>query len=284
MGNTIQDKAMLVNLRISQWTARKYDRDATATVEAHYNTAGAGRFNKALIAQSALKEVQQAANALRTYHYTQTLPWTDDNYRLLASANFLPYTERVRELTSVFDLASNYVITNYSALVEDARTTLNGMFNARDYPTDIRERYGVNVDIVPVPSGEDFRVALQNGELERIKSDIDTRTQERVENAHRDLYRRLAETVSRIAERLSHPTAIFRDTLISNLRELCETIPRLSIIDDPELEALRRDAENKLCNVDAQDLREDPDLRTATAVNANGVLAAMEGLYGNSDS
>ena len=45
----IQDKAMLVSLKLSVWNPRKYDKDVTSEVNNHYQARDAGRFNKILI-------------------------------------------------------------------------------------------------------------------------------------------------------------------------------------------------------------------------------------------
>ena len=275
----IEEKAMLVKLSISMWTARKHDKRATATVESTYHTTAAGRFNKVLIAQDAIQEVSKAANAARSFHYENTLPWTDEGYRLLPSKNFDFYSAEMRKLKAVFERAVEKFSSNYNALVDDARVRLNGLFNQTDYPLNIRSKFDFETAISPVPSKSDFRVDVGNEETAKIRADIEIRTKNAAADAHRDLYRRLAETVNHIADRLRDEKAVFRDSLVNNLIKLCELIPRLNINSDPELEKLRKEAEEKLCLCDPQTLRNDKQARKRTARDASAILEAMGGIY-----
>lgn len=281
--NTLQDKAMLVRLSISQWTARKFDKNVTAKVAADYNAnENVGRYNKVLVAESAIKTIQRTANDARSYHYEQTLPWGDDDSRLLPAANYLPYTRRMNELRARFEGAAEDFIAAYPSLVEDARTRLNGMFSIADYPvtSEIRRRYSFNVTVNPLPAAEDFRVTLQAAEVEQIKIDIELRTGEAQQRAMIDLWNRLHEAVEHIAAKLSDSDAVFRDSLIENVVDLCELLPRLNVLQDDKLETMRQDVEKKLCSYAPQVLREDEVIRCEAASTAKDILSAMSGYMG----
>src|SRR5512138_3929903 len=141
---TLTEKAMLVRLSISQWTARRHDAQATREViENHKASSDAGRFNKALVDPEALRPIQKIANEARTFHYAQTLPWGDDDSRILPAENYLEYTKAVRDLSDRFDQAARGFAGEYPALIERARVALNGLFRAADYPAgdDILRRF-----------------------------------------------------------------------------------------------------------------------------------------------
>jgi hypothetical protein len=75
----LSEKAMLVNLKISVWTARKFDPKVTQEIERSHNTRGdIGRFNKALVSLKSVKKYQVIAGEIRTFHYANTLPWGDE--------------------------------------------------------------------------------------------------------------------------------------------------------------------------------------------------------------
>ena len=77
-----------------------------------------------------------------------------------------------------------------------------------------------------------------------------------------------------MAEKLADPKAIFRDTLVDNTKELCALLPRLNFMDDPNLEALRLQVEGALIK-HPEALRNDPDLRRDTAVEAKQIMDKM---------
>jgi hypothetical protein len=91
---------------------------------------------------------------------------------------------------------------------------------------------------------------------------------------------RLYDVVAKMHAALSDPKGIFRDTLIGNVRVLCDTLTRLNVMDDPKLEELRRQTE-LLAASEPETLRKNPDVRVSVANEAQGILDAMTATYGN---
>lgn len=67
----LAEKALLVTLNISQWSARKYDRKVTEEVNDTHQAKDAGRFNKLLIDKTHLDEIQKIVNEARHFHATK---------------------------------------------------------------------------------------------------------------------------------------------------------------------------------------------------------------------
>jgi hypothetical protein len=284
--NDLLTRAMLVNLSISSWSASKYDKKVTRETNAAHGAAeNAGRYNKSLMpddAESYQKLQKHIANVRQDIHYAQTLPWSDTGWRLLPIKNYQAYTDAIRTAQHTFDTLRDEFISDYPTLRENARVKLNGMYNERDYPRYIGDRYSMAVEYSPVPSGTDFRVTLSSDEIETISA----RTEERVKQAFQDAMTgpkgavtRLYEVVANIQAKLSDPKGIFRDTLIGNARELCDILTRLNVTDDPALETLRRQTE-LLAVSEPQTLRDNPDVRIDVANQAQSILDAMVSTYG----
>ncbi len=281
MSENLQDKAVLVTLAISQWTAHKQDKAVGKAAADAFNVSdasAAGSYHKVLIAQEAIKKVSKVVNEVRTFHYENTLPWDDNGARLLPTANYLKYTQAIQEHKATFEAAVSELVSNYPSLVEEARARLNGMFAESDYPTPskIRARYDFAVQVDPVPSSADFRITLQSEELDRIKADIESRVKEIQSKAMHDLWSRLYDAVSHMVERLHDPKAIFRDTLVSNIVDLVNLLPALNVAEDPDLESMRSRVESILAGLKAEDLREDKALRQETAKDAESILRDMQ--------
>lgn len=242
-----------------------------------------GRRALLLIADEAIKTVQKVANEARSFHYENTLPWTDEGKRILPVDMFDRYSEKMRELRSKFDQAVHDLVANYDVLVEEARNRLNGMFNQSDYPMDIWNKFSFGTEISPIPCASDFRITLNYEEMEKIKSAIENRVEQAAQMAHADLYKRLYDAVKHVVERLSDTKAIFRDSLIGNLVELCQIIPALNVQDDPVLEQIRKDVESKLAGIDPQTIRDNPEVRQQIAADAQ-VILDDKGMSGKDDA
>ena len=95
----LSDKALLVQLNISQWTARKYDKRATEQVAQQNGSASqAGRYNKSLLPMNdALNNIHQKSTLIRKKFYTNTLRWGIEGTMMLPSANYLNFMTEFRK-------------------------------------------------------------------------------------------------------------------------------------------------------------------------------------------
>lgn len=282
----IETRALLVALRISGWAATKLDRSATK--ELHVTKladAKAGRYNKQLLAGAEeLAAVTKAGAAARNAHYALTLPWADEGWRLLTTEQFMEYTAAMREQESNWRAAVGALVTAYPLLRDAARVHLGSMYNLAEYPSTDRvaRKFSWSIEYTPIPQSSDVRVSLAPSVRQSIAASVDTRVALAIRDAATDCWRRLHVAVSRISERLSDPNNIFRDSLVTGTRELCDTLGRLNVTKDPALDAMRADVE-RLVAVDPVTLRKDEGVRRDTAREANDLLRRMGAFYGASD-
>ncbi len=273
----LSDRALLVQLSVSQWTARKYDKKATQDVASTYGTTtSAGRYNKALLpANDMLDRVHKKTTHIRTKFYENTLPWGIEGTMMLPTSNYLQFMTDFRKEKGEWQYLVDQFVGNYDQLRLDAKRMLNGLYNDADYPdeVEIAKKFKMDMAIFPVPN-TDFRVSIASDELTRIQEDVERRVAEAQTVAMKEVWDRLYDRVKHMAEKLADPKAIFRDTLVENTKELCALLPRLNFMDDPNLEALRVQVEGALIkHPDA--LRNDPDLRRDTAVEAKQIMDKM---------
>lgn len=277
MTSTLQDRAMLATLNISQWTNRKHDKSVSAEVERNHQAKDAGRYNKQLVDKASLEMISKVASAARAYHYKVTLPWGDNGDRLLPGALFLNYRQEIVKYKSSFDDEVLSFIRRYPMLVNDARQRLGSLYVATDFPpaSEMHERFSINTSFSPVASGNDFRVELNEEYVDQIKREINDRNAELQKQSVADCWTRVRTVVTNIHERLSKADSTFRDSLIDNARDLLNVLPALNIMGDPELTQIEQDVRNLL--VAPQALRTDLTLRQETAKKAEELLARMTG-------
>lgn len=285
MENALNKKAMLVDLSIKCWYARKHDRKVTEEVaEAHQTRGDVGRYNKNLLPVDALSydTVRRLVGEIRLEHYRQTLPWSNDGARILPAVNYLQYMEIMREKRGKFERAVKEFLVEYPGLRENAKEQLKTLYQAEDYPQvgRIEQLFGVSVKVFPLPAGEDFRVSLAGGDAEAIREQIEKDTRETVVEAMREPYRRLHVVVARMAERLGDPKGKFKDSLVSNIEELCDLLPSLNLTGDPEMGRMTDLVRSKLAGHDPDDLRDDAKLRKQVAEEARRIGADLAAFMG----
>ena len=279
----LDEKAMNVHLHISQWQARKYDRKLSQEIASQYQAdSDVGRYNKVIIAREAIKVIGRVVNEARTYHYDHTLPWLDNGARILPAKMFDEYSKRMREFHGKFDAEVGKFISNYPDLIEQARIELNGMFNGADYPLlrELEYKFKFDMYISPIPAAGDFRVDLNQDEVEKIRKSVEDRVKRAEQIATKDLWSRLHEAIGHMADKLTKSDTVFRDSLVNNLCELVNLLPMLNINEDPELERMRREVESRLCVSEPQELRDDLNKRQAAKQAADELLNQMSGYIG----
>ncbi len=278
----LNDRALLVQLSISQWTARKYDKKATRLVTDSNNSAtSAGRFNKALLPMNhELDNVHKKATLIRQKYYENTLPWGMDGTMMLPTTNYLNFMSEFRREKGEWESLVQVFVDGYDQIKSNAERLLGNLYDPADYPAkwEVKDKFRMDMVVYPVPSS-DFRVSIASEELTRIQQDVERRVKDAEQQALKEVWTRLFERVKHMAEKLADPKAIFRDSMVDNAREICALLPRLNFNDDPQLEAMRQEVESKLIK-HPEALRNDPDLRRDTAAEAKAIMDKMSVFMG----
>jgi hypothetical protein len=187
------------------WSARKHNPDASEEIaQRHGAQPDAGRYHKVLLPKAALAEIHKIVSEARQEHYFMSLPWHDNGYRVLPAAAYMDHTEKMRALANQFTPAVDALAQQFGELVENAKARLGGLFRSEDYPPadELRSKFSFETKVMPLPDARDFRVTLGEEEKERIKRQITAAVEASLQVASRELWQRLYEAVSHLAERL----------------------------------------------------------------------------------
>lgn len=285
---SIASSAMLVELSISTWTARKLDKGVSAEVDINKSTkTRAGNYNKNLLAGTGFLDTitKYAANA-RAWHLSQTLPWSDNGLRLLPMSNFMDYKAQLGVLeTNYMALVDKFVIA-YPNLVSAAAFQLGDLFKREEYPDaeKVKNKFKMSYNFLPVPMAGDFRVDINEDAKSEIMKSCEDAYNERLNNAMRDAWSRLHSCLTRMSDRLSvdvevdengtpkHELRIFRDTLIENAVELTTLLKHFNLTNDTNLEEARRSLADAIQNHDAESLRQNFHAREVVKQKVDNIL------------
>ncbi len=278
--STLKTKTMLVNIKISVWAGRKYDRKISEEVATNHGTsADAGRYNKVLlpVAQTH-KDLTKYAAKIRFWFYEQTLPWGQDGFRILTCENFLDFSEQWRAHTKKFNELTSLFVNDFANLRDQAKSTLNGLYNDSDYPSEheIGDKFGIRRIVSPLPDADDFRVDLADEDIDEIRQAITDEVQSAQKLAMDDLWKRLHTVVVNMADKLSDKDGIFRNTLVGNIDDLVELLPKLNITGDENLAKMCKRVKRKLSGHDSAYIRDNPDERQRIADDAKKIQKRME--------
>ena len=203
----------------------------------------------------------------------------DGGRRILPSAMFLTYAENMRKAIAEHDKALSEFLKTYPDIVSRAKDRLGDLFDPKRLPTvqDIRRKFAIRQDVLPMPDVKDFRCELADDQADSIKKKVSDSIESMVERAVADIWNQFRELIEKIEQTMKQPKKIFRDSLITNLRDFCELVPKLNLTNDSNLEELRQDAIKKLAELKPDDLRESKADRKKAHKSAKEIMEKMKG-------
>jgi len=275
----LNESIMKVKLSTSQWTARKADNEVSDEVDAKHGTIGAGTFNKRLAPASFLAEIRAAYSALDQFHKKMTTPWDDEGWRALKCTAHPDYSEGVRKLKSDIRDAEDNLVSNYARFIENEKIRLRGLFKANDYPklTEIGEKWGVRIKIRTIDDEENVLLRISDDALAEIKLGIQEERDAAEQKTMSELWGRIYEPVKKLADRLEEPELKGNKSLVGNIIDLVNLLPNLNVFDNPDLEVMRREVEDKLCRHSVKKLKLDDDAFAETRDAAREIVDKMAG-------
>ena len=155
------------------------------------------------------------------------------------------------------------------------------MYDKADYPNEdqVRQSFSFQIDMTPVPSSGDFRIDINQKELNKLKKQLDIKLEEANIQAEQDLFSRLYTILAKAVLTLRQENKIFRNTLILNIDDICDKVPLMNINNN---KVLNDDAEKLLKftrSIVIKELREDEGYRMVTANRLAKWLEVIETDY-----
>jgi hypothetical protein len=280
----VRESAMLADVTISTWTASKSDRAASDKLTADAGASSrAARVTINLLAgaDENLKNIQSAFNAVRSLHYSLTLPWVSDPHAVKQTgARLLPHLLFDRYLQSLTrqKREAMLLLESWDVDADIARAKPNlGTLTRADYPSadEIKRSFRVHIDFEPLPEGAAFK-GLPDLAVERLSFALETRQKRMVETAQAAMWREVKTRVGHIVERLSDPDATFRAATLENTRELLTLLPGWSLIGNPAVDTVIADIHQMLDGVQAKDVRDNNNIRSDVADKARRLVAKLD--------
>lgn len=272
MSNNIRNlNAVLVNLSISIFSNTRQDPQITDEVKLKKALGnGAGKWVKYKLPDECLTPIRKFATVVRQFNYDHTSPW-EEGKRLLSAAAQQTYRARIAEFQTEFAALVDEFGEQYDNWVAQARIMHAGTFEPSDYPSWplCRTMFNIQCHYFPVPRPEHF-----SREMEGLYGEaLNQITRHKVDEAVADTWQRLLAPVQAMADKLKSPDAIFRDTLVENVRDMVALVPMLNITGDARLVEAARTIQEQLASLDAETLRDSKVDRREAAERAANIVA-----------
>ena len=279
---SLDSKAVLVQLSLGMPTFRRLDKTATNKVQEYFRMSNkTGSFTKRCIISQTLDNITDLETKIRTWFYDSTLPWGMKGVHLLSSRNLMSFRSEFNEWKKLWNYDVTQFHIEYPQLKIDATRYLGDSYNPKDYPPEdtIAERFKLDVAILPVPA-DDFRVELTDVERAELQEELTKRKAKAEQHAQEELQSRLYEPLKALATALADPIAVFRDSKVTNLENIVRSIDKLNFMDDPTIDSIKAEIQDKLMKHNINTLRNDPVLRQQKGDEAQEIVRKMSAFMG----
>lgn len=278
----ISTKALLMSLTVKAPTGNRKDKKATdRTLADNDAAAGAGVFSKKLYGD-ALKPYLQVRNRIKDWFYSNTLPWAENGLRILPTAKLFEAKKDLSRMEVELSVETQKILDRYSQIREEAEYRLGRLFSEDDYPSlsKLAEKFGMEVAYYPIPTAGDFRVSLSDEATEELRRQMEDSVNMTMQNGIRDLWERLHERVSKLAEILDREEGKVRDDFLKRTIDLCSSLKDLNLWGDQNLANMANAVESRLTGLSEAGLMQDRREKAGLAHDVDRIMADMSGFMG----
>jgi len=284
MSNSISHKAVLVNLSMSHWTARKKSKEAnTAIIREFCTTREATNTTKALIDRKYGAQIRSIQTAAKLYHREVTLAWMDEGARILPTQYYTEYVQKMNDFKHEMAIAVEHLISVYQIAIKEAAHDLGELANFNDYPSvqELRDKYDISIAIFPIPEAADFRLTVGDYDVEQMKADMQSGLNASLKAAVQEVWDRVNDVVGHLHEFLADDTHILRDAILHNVSALVDALPKLNVTGDRGIEQMVDELKTKVLPLDLEACRRNGDVRKQAASETEKVLKQMQFFMGS---
>lgn len=234
----IQDKAVLVDLKISLWAAQATDHKLSDEINiTKTGSTNSGRYVKKLLpANDQIRQIQQIANKLRKEFQVATLDW-EGSSRLLPIEKLDDWVKTYNHYQNLFNTAVQNFVNAYPESINKAELALGELFNREDYPDDIASYFAVAQKIKPIPT-DDFRTEVDSEVIRQLREEAKQATEEQTNKATKAFLEKLLLDINRIINATGPDAKRTRNSLFDTLRSTLDNAKAFNFNSNAELNAL----------------------------------------------
>jgi len=236
------------------------------------------------------KQVVSTINKHRNIIYDKSSPWGRRTGERIATKEMW-----LNEIESLAAEAESEVqkevmafVDNYEYVKTQAKRSLGSLYIEEDYPKkeDIKDNFYIFIGGGSAPDPDD-NIAFGCQEVEkRFKERMEKKIRRNLEIIIEEINSKVIEIVGRVVDRLENYTIeedgkvknIFRDSLITNAKDLSEIMSYMNINNNADIEKMRKRIAENICKYEPSELRESPEKRESIAREAREILSGLPGI------
>jgi hypothetical protein len=288
---------MQASCKVRHWSSKKEDKALTAYIASMTDVdSEIAKTTKLLIRKDCAKYnligTLQSVVRQKT-HYKFSVNWSAYGVQIITVAMYQDYCAAMDAGIAEVDEAVRDFIENHYENERDRMRqymedhNLGRFYNPAQYPSkaELYDRFKVSYSVAPMPRIDGFPLDLSEHEIENLQSKMEADMKSSTDEVIKNLAGRIHQVVSHMATSLeesrvdakgNETSKIFRDSLVENVREIADLIPKLDPTGNGTFDTYAREIKNKLCKYSADGLRKIGSVREDVAKDARSIAESLE--------
>ena len=146
----------------------------------------------------------------------------------------------------------------------------------------LRDKFYMRVEYKQLPDSGDCRLDIPNEARAILEASFAQQQDEKLKGAMNDIWQQLHTALSTMTLRLTDAREgeknTFRNSLVTNVLDVCDLLRTCNITGDSQMEAMRMRVEGALRGITPESLRDDSILRAETSDKVADIMKALPSL------
>jgi len=247
----LQQKAIMVKKTVTTWTSSITDKSESQKVASDNDTTtNSVTVTKRLIARSHMDGINKTVSKINTLFKAKTKPFLDGGWNVCSIEDWPELRKELTELKDEFEKEVQDFCNRYDTVRNAEVSKLGKLGHESEYPTkeQISHRFQCGFAVLPLPSvNEDFRVGNSDAENAEIRKEVEATVKSAIGNTVTSGLKEMTEALKRLQEKFKTVPKKVHESIIGNVEELCEVLPKLNIAGDPALDKMMQEIKEKVC-------------------------------------
>ena len=226
-----------------------------------------------------IKPVRAGMGRMSKENFRWGIPW-DSPWAIHPNQNIdkvVPILEEMKEENrALYDAFCD----DYPNVLEDRVAKAGDLVSIDNFPTadELRGKWYVEIERGVLPdAASDIRAGWSHKQMEEYKAATKKQTERYARQAVITLLREVRAPIENIVDKAARYEGgrsgrFVTKTFIGNVHDVVDKMIPMNLADDPEIEALRKEIIDGICDLDPKDLREDKDALKEAGKKAQAIV------------
>jgi hypothetical protein len=274
--------AVLIRLTVGCWNGIRAAREVSEEMARRHGE-GTVKASVQLLRDADRKPLQKTAAAIRSFFYSRSLPFEDGGWRIIRVDRIVVTVRDIWSMIREYDIQVADWTERYRETKKACREKLCDLFDFVRFPSkeELLSLYHASYQIRPIATADMFDLpGVPEWSVGTMRNSLRLHQSHQIQAAQADIIARLRAAVENMATRLGKDGGLFRDSLISNIKELCDTLPDLNLTRDAHLDMMISATKKTLCDYNPEQLRVDGETRKEAARMATRIVELLDKFNG----